>query len=158
MLFGVIVSLDSEFGCESMINKLARLGYFITYGEINRFKQSPVQVGEQYRPESFPESITQWSGDIVDHNIATLYGQGTFHGMGIISTTVSCSLSTLQPGHYLEHSVKRLPRQKVCSITKKEGIPIHYFSVPDIHPLSNISFKPLASFLVSLPSMKLDLL
>ena len=81
MLFGVSVSLDSEFGCESMIKKLARLGYSITYGEINRFKQSPVQVGEQHLPESFPESITQWSGDNVDHNIATLDGQRTFHGM-----------------------------------------------------------------------------
>ena len=97
-------------------------------------------------------------GDNVDHNIATLNGQGTFHGMGIISMTVPCSLSRLPPGHYSEQSVKCLPRQKVCSITRKEGIPIHYFSTPDIHPLSKISFKPLTSFLVSLLSMKLGLL
>ena len=141
-----------------MIDKLARLRYSITYGEINRFKQSPVQVGEQDLPESFPESFTQWSGDNVDHNIATLDGQGTFHGMEIISMTVPCSLSRLQPSHYSEQSIKRLPRQKVCSITRKEGFPIPYFFMPYIHSFSNISFKTLTSFLVSLPSMKLDLL
>ena len=130
-----------------MINKLARLGYSITYDEINRFKQSSVQVGEQDLPESFPESFTQWSGDNVDHNIATLDGQETFHGMGIIFMTVSCSLSRLQPGHYSEQSVKRLPPQKVRSITRNNGIPIHYVSMPDIHLLSSISFKPHNSFL-----------
>ena len=76
-----------------MINKLARLGYSITHGEINRFKRAR-SSGE------FPESITQWSGDNVDYNIATLDGQGSFRGMGIISMTVPCSLSRLQPDHY----------------------------------------------------------
>ena len=141
-----------------MTNKLARLGYSITYDEINWFKQSSLQVSNQDLPESFPESFTQWSGNNVDHNIATLDGEGTFHEMGIISMTVFCSLSRLPLGHYSEQSVKRLPRQKFCSITRNKGITIHYFSMQDIHPLSKISFKPFTSFLVSLPSMKLDLL
>ena len=72
--------------------------------------------------------------------------------------TISCSLSRLPPGHYSEQSVKRLPRRKAGSITKNKGIQIHYFSTPDNHPLSKISLKPLTSFLVSLPSMKLNLL
>ena len=102
ILFEVGVSLDSEFECESMINKLERLGYSITYNEITRFKQSSLQVSEQDLPESFPEGFTQWSLDNIDHNIATLDGQETFHGMGIISMTVPCSLSRLPPGHYSE--------------------------------------------------------
>ena len=114
-----------------MINKLARLGYSITYDEINPFRQSSVQVGEQGLPESFPERFTQWSGDNVDHSIATLDCEETFHGMGIITMIVPCSLSRLQPGHYSEQSVKRLPRQKVCSITRNKEIPIHDFSMPD---------------------------
>ena len=68
-----------------MINKLARLGYFITYDEINRFKQSSLQVGEQDLPESFPESFMHRSGENVDHNIATLDSQGKLHGMGIFA-------------------------------------------------------------------------
>ena len=44
-------------------------------------------------------------------------------------------------------------KSMVCFITRNKGIPIHYFSMPDIHPLSKISFKPFTSFLVSLPSM-----
>ena len=155
---GVSVSLDSELECESMINKLAQLGYSITYDEINRFKQSSVQVGEQQLPANFPERFTQWSDDNVEHSIATHNGQRTFHEMEIISMTVPCSLSRLQPAHYSEQSITHLPHQKVYSITRKEGIPIHYFPMPDIHPLSNIYFKPFTSFLVFLPSMKLDLL
>ena len=58
-----------------------------TLNEISWFKQSSLQVDEQDLPESFPERFMQWSGDNVDHNIATLDGQGIFHGMEIISMT-----------------------------------------------------------------------
>ena len=31
------------------------------------------------------EPFKQWSADNVDHNLRTLTGKGTFHGMGIVS-------------------------------------------------------------------------
>jgi len=30
-------------------------------------------------------SFTQWVGDNVDHNVASIDGRGSFHGMGIIA-------------------------------------------------------------------------
>jgi len=36
-------------------------------------------------------TFVQWSADNVDHNIVTLTGKGTFHGMGIISMSDNCS-------------------------------------------------------------------
>jgi len=35
--------------------------------------------------ECFPARFTQWVADNIDHNVATLDGLGTFHGMGIIA-------------------------------------------------------------------------
>jgi len=33
--------------------------------------------------------MTQWVADNIDHNVRTLDGYGSFHGMGIISAPVS---------------------------------------------------------------------
>ena len=36
--------------------------------------------------------FTQWAADNVDHNVATPDGSGTFHGMGVISMSVTDSV------------------------------------------------------------------
>ena len=36
-------------------------------------------------------AFAQWPADNVDHNIITLTGKGTLHGMGIISMSDDCS-------------------------------------------------------------------
>ena len=51
-----------------------------------------------------PGSITQWVADNVNHNIATLDGHGTFHGMGIISLSTPTT-STVTRRH--EQLVRR---------------------------------------------------
>ena len=39
--------------------------------------------------EYLPGTFTQWVANNVDHNVATLNGEGTFHGMGIIAVLTS---------------------------------------------------------------------
>ena len=89
LLFGLGVEMDHVFGCKWLINELSRLGFSISYDEVTRYKQSVVknETIEDLQPECFPGSITQWVADNVDHNIATLDGRGTFHGMGIVSVS-----------------------------------------------------------------------
>ena len=91
VLFGVGVSLDHMFGSRMLLDLLARLGLSISHDEVDRFKQSVVQCDSVDSPETYANAFTQWSGDNVDHNIKTLDGTGTFHGMGIISMTTPCS-------------------------------------------------------------------
>ena len=70
---------------------MSRLGFSISYDEVTRFKQSVIQSEsfENLITEYFPGTFTQWVADNVDHNVATLDGQGTFHGMGIIANSQS---------------------------------------------------------------------
>lgn len=41
----------------------------------------------------YPNAMMQWAGDNDDHNLQTIDGQGTFHGMGIIAVFVFCTIT-----------------------------------------------------------------
>ena len=65
---------------------------FLCYDEVTHFKQASLvnqSLAEQIRSLSSANSFTQFIADNVNHNIATLDGRGTFHGMGIIAATVN---------------------------------------------------------------------
>jgi hypothetical protein len=76
------------FGSKLFLTMLYRLGFSVSYDEVTRYRQSVAQTEGTGLPEKSPMSFTQWSADNVDHNVATLDGLGTFHGMGIISMSV----------------------------------------------------------------------
>ena len=86
--FGLRVQLDNTFGSKWLVNHLSKLGLLITLDEVLRFKQSAVAHSSQLTnaEEVITEdtNFAQWAVDNVDHNIITLTGKGTFHGMGII--------------------------------------------------------------------------
>ena len=88
ILFGVGVQMDKSFGSKWLVNQLSRLGFSITSEEVLRFKQSAVENAantDEEEVQGRQGAFVQWVADNVDHNIATLTGKGTFHGMGIIS-------------------------------------------------------------------------
>ena len=92
VLFGLGIEMDHVFGSKWPINELARLGFSITYDEVVRYKQSVIQseTPENLLIEYPPNTFTQWVADNVDHNVAMLDGQGTFHGMRIIAVSIYC--------------------------------------------------------------------
>src|SRR6218665_703981 len=141
ILFGVGVSLDHAFGSRWALHMLSRLGYSISYNEVNVYKQSVMQNQTPDFPQSHPDRFTQWSGDNVDHNINTLDGSGTFHGMGIIS--MSTPYHRLEGGHFNELAVPRLQRVKVSSLIQNKAIPILPYNNLDKSSLSIIRFKPI---------------
>ena len=66
-----------------MITHLSRLGFSISADEVYRFKQSAIEaIDKGENQEGTKDGFRQWVADNVDHNIATLTGKGTFHGMG----------------------------------------------------------------------------
>jgi hypothetical protein len=93
------------FGSKMLLTMLSRLGFSITADEVDRFKQSVILSDEDSLPQKCPGSFTQWAADNVDHNVATLDGQGTFHGMGIISMSVCDSVDA---------AVSEEGRNRVC--------------------------------------------
>jgi len=110
ILLSLGVSLDHMFGSEWLLNTLAHLRFSVSYDEVTRFKHSAAQSEEDVLSQSCPESFTQWSADNIDHNLITLHGTGGFHGMGIISMSVSNS--TVVQGHFSESEVLRLKGRK----------------------------------------------
>ena len=103
---------------------LLHFGFSVTSQEVYQYKQSLVLSGEGNLPPSSPGSFTQWSTENVDHNITTVDGLGTFHGMGIISMSISNGpLDTLAAGSYGEVPIQRQQRVKVTDIGEAETLP-----------------------------------
>ena len=119
ILFGLGIELDLKMRSKWLVNHLSRLGFSITYDEIVRFRQCAMPSTNEPPPlHLFPTSFTQWVGDNVDHNTATLDGRGTFHGMGLIaiSTHSSNAINPMQ-----EEAITRMKRVNVKDATKDHG-------------------------------------
>ena len=89
LMFALSIELDHMFGTKWLLNQLSRLGFCLSYNEVTRYKQSVVNTENvvSTTPQCSAGSFTQWVADNADHNIATIDGHNTFHGMGIIAVT-----------------------------------------------------------------------
>ena len=80
-------------------------------------------------------AFVQFVGDNLDHNIATLNGKGTFHGMAIIA------VSSRQRKD--EERITRLAeRLDASSYSSSCGIPIHSYNRSSIIPGESMFLKP----------------
>lgn len=159
VLFGLGVSLDHAFGSKWLLNVLAKLGFCSSWDEVYRFRQSVVQCSDEDLPDSDPLAFTQFAGDNVDHNLATLDGCGTFHGMGMISMTVPYSRNLIESKRP-EKCIKRLQRVRASEIVEGRNVPIVQFTNSEISALSKLkfeSFDNLRDIQITSPYASLDL-
>ena len=101
---------------------MAKLRFSITSNEILRFKYSALEKTNDLQTNIdilHETQFIQWSGDYVDHNLVTLTGKDTFHGMGIIQ------MAGTQPPSEIIRRLKY--RQRSADFGKKQSIPIHYY-------------------------------
>ena len=77
------------FGSTWLTTELNRLGFSIGPDEITCYKQSVVdnETIADVLSQTLRGSFTQWSADNVDHNVRSLDGAGSFHEMGIKSSS-----------------------------------------------------------------------
>ena len=141
-LFGIGVELDHVFGSKWLINELSRLGFSIAYDEVNRYKQSVIQSEslENLLTEYPQGTFTQWVADNVDHNIATLSGEGTFHGMGIIAVSTSKDKTYLVKKSRV---ISRQQRLKVSELVSDKGVSIIQYLSPPEKGLASMIYKPI---------------
>ena len=85
--FGLGIELENAFGSKWLINHLSRFGFSISADEVLRYKESAIECTVHVQVQTKDDQFVQWVADNVDHNIVTLTGKGTFHGMGVISIT-----------------------------------------------------------------------
>ena len=158
LLFGLGVEADHLFGSKWLTNELFKLGFYISPAEVTRFKHSIISSEENAVETTLKGSFTQWVADNVDHNICTLDGKDTFHGMGIIAAgTKERDQPSQDPVR-----IKRLKSLLTAmEISSQKKIPILWYEAPDVASLSKIVFKPvvqLQSPTTFSPSLGIDLL
>jgi len=78
------VQLYHHFASRFLINSLHHHGFCCSYQEVQRFEHNAAQSHGTDIPNLTTEFV-QYGADNVDHNICTLDGHGTFHGMGMIA-------------------------------------------------------------------------
>ena len=85
LLFGIAVDLEQ---CSQQVHiQLSRMGFSSTPAEVRHYKHSVMQsLPDEVHMK--PTAVTQFVADNLDHNVKTLDGLNTFHGMGIVSATV----------------------------------------------------------------------
>ena len=99
--FGLGMQLYHHFASRFLINSLHHHGFCCSYKEVYKFERNAAHS----HGTDIPSLTTEFVQYNVDHNICTLDGHGTFHGMGMIAAVT--------PG---TRSGQAIPRAKVTSL------------------------------------------
>ena len=94
--------MHNHFRSRFLINSLSALGFCSSYAEVKRFEENSAACVSQdifNRNTDKQNSTILFAADNVDHNIMTIDGKSTFHGMGMIATVT--------PGVQFRYSVTR---------------------------------------------------
>ena len=124
LLFGLGTELDHMFGSRWLIDELFNLGFLVSCSEIQRFKQ--VVACSLERQNVISENLEgngfiRFIADNVDHNLNTLDGKQTFHGMGGIAAITP--KSDIPDDVIISRRKKLLP---VKEVNPNKGIPIQH--------------------------------
>ena len=97
IMFGTSAELDHIFGSKWLLIELSRIGLCLGPEEVNRYKQSIVENEsiDDLMKSASRGSFSQWSADNVDHNVKTIDGKGTLHGMGMIVSTTGGNIGQI---------------------------------------------------------------
>ena len=82
--FGLAVQMHHQFGSRFLIDSLASHGLCVSYSEVINYSKC---AAASFHGTDIPIEghFGLYIADNVDHNLRTLDGHGTFHGMGIIA-------------------------------------------------------------------------
>ena len=142
------IQLHHHFSSRFLIDQLHSLGFCSPYSEVKRFEISAATSQGNAIPNHDGQFV-QYSADNVDHNISTLDGHNTFHGMGIIAIVT--------PG---TNNDAKIPRNK--NVTAKDlsadgAIEITYYR-EDNRALAEIRYVELPLIVAHDPTANLDIL
>ena len=82
---GLAVQLHHHFASRCLIDTLHSLGFCSSYQEAQLFNQN-VALDQGTDIPDYNGEFVQYVADNVDHNVRTLDGNDTFHGMDMIAT------------------------------------------------------------------------
>ena len=124
-----------------MLCELNRLGLSISPDKVSRFKQSVIQnenIDEVVIPN--PDSFIQYVADNTAHDICTLDGKNTRHGLRAIAIA---NITNQVDGSVCKGMpVPREELKHVNEVIKVKGIPIEHYVLVRVSALAALKLKP----------------
>jgi len=144
---GLGIQLHYQYASRFLIDTLYQHGFCCSYNEVHQFEQNAVlNYGTDIPNHS--SQFVQYAADNVDHNIKTLDGNNTFHGMGMIACVT--------PGIKASNSISRvkvLPNE----VASTGRVPVLYYKECSTG-MTEVRYQKLNSFIAKDPTAELDLL
>lgn len=95
---GLGVQMHHQFASKFLIETLDKFGFTCSYAEVQAYERSAAITKKAVEKGFQPGHFIQYVADNADHNIRTIDGHDTFHGMGIIACiTPKIELSSVIP-------------------------------------------------------------
>ena len=82
---GLAIQVHHHFRSRFLVDTLYKLTFCSSYSEVTRFESNAACTRSDNMIGSIDGGVCVFAGDNVDHNVATLNGEGSFHGMGMIA-------------------------------------------------------------------------
>ena len=146
---GLAVTMHHRTGSRHVVELLHRFGFSLSYNEVKLFEMcAAVEQGTDLVGIDPKTSWIQFAADNVDHQIRTLDGAGTFHGMGIISAAT--------PGTKHCSVIRRDTSVTPDKVSTVGRVPVHFYSATVFD--TTLAYEVLKDFAVEDRTRKLDLL
>ena len=123
---GLGVQMHHHFSSKFLIDSLNSHGFCASYKTVQKYERSAAVAQGTEIPGYTPGHFVQYSTDNKDHNLRTLDGTGTFHGMRIIAAITPGTKATIP-------------------------IPIRQVSAEDIAKVGRIEIRPFIGPLQNTP-------
>ena len=148
---GLATQLHHLYKSRFLIDTLSVMGFSSSYGEVQRFLQNAADVVAPELLGKGSSGTVLFAADNVDHNIITLDGKGTFHGMGMVAATTPGQVTThvVHRKNVSKFNVKEMSRVDIIDYRfstfarrtiKFEILPELHFPVPVVDILWELSF------------------
>lgn len=145
---GLGVQMHHHFASRFLIDTLHELGFSCSYAEVKRYERSAAVVQGTEIPGYTQDHQLQHVADNVDHNVATIDGSGTFHGMGIVAT-VTPNINALRK----QIAKKNVTAEDLAAVGR---INIEYYKIPSHVP--PLTYLPLGKIYAEDPTADLEIL
>ena len=132
---GLGVQLHHHFASKFLIDTLHKHGFCCSYSEVKQFERSASIARADDIPHYFPGQFIQYVADNVDHNVSSLDGKDTFHGMGIIATVTPCARE-----RKIEVQKASVSAEEIAAIGH---VQIRHFTVVK-YSMQSLCYEPLA--------------
>ena len=93
---GLGVQLHHHFASKFLIDTLNKHGFCCSYSEVLKFSRNAAATQGTDIPGFSPGHVVQYVAENVEHNIRTIDGMNTFHGMGMIAATTPATLNNVR--------------------------------------------------------------